>query len=231
MNFPTDSIHASIAMDIFSLPRVARDDIYRRVLTLGHPIYLFQETGSSVVAIFAPDRPVYWLALLHTNQKVYHEARTILYRLNHFSFMDTTQRQATLAQSFLQRIGPVNAGHLSHVSINFPVVESLRAVQSDGKHSALGKDDLLSLQLLLEKCMSLMTLELRLYGENALALNKASQNIAGAKLIRDTFDQIDIQRKGIRSLSNFVVRVFNGLPAPEVVEHMKRLGWAVLPGH
>ena len=139
--------------------------------------------------------------------------------------------QASLAQSFLQRIGPVNASHLSYVSINFPVVEGLRDVQSHGEHSALEKDDFLSLQLLLDKCTNLMTLEMRLYGENAKVLNKTSQNAAGAQLIREAFAQIDTQRKGIRSLSSFVVRVYNGLPAPEVVEYMKRLGWAVLPGH
>ena len=54
MDFPEGGCpHSSTAMDIFSLPRVTRDDIYRRALALGHPIYLFQEAGSSVVAIFA----------------------------------------------------------------------------------------------------------------------------------------------------------------------------------
>ena len=158
-------IPSSSVMDIFSLPRVVRNDIYQGVLALGHPIYLFQYTGSSAVAIFAPDRPVHWLALLYTNQKVYSEARAVLYGLNHFGFVDTARCQASLVQCFLQRIGPVNAGHLSHVSINFPVVEGLGRVESHGEDSGLGKDDVLSLHLLLEECTNLTTLEMRLYGE------------------------------------------------------------------
>lgn len=36
--------------------------------------------------------------------------------------VDTTRSQANLLQSFLDLIGSVNAGYLSHICINFPVV-------------------------------------------------------------------------------------------------------------
>lgn len=62
--------------------------------------------------------------------------------------MDTTNYQGGLLQSFLNCIGPVNAGLLSHLSINFPVVES---VEGQPERVILSEDDLYSLKLLQEK--------------------------------------------------------------------------------
>ena len=67
--------------------------------------------------------------------------------------------------------------------------------------------------------------------KNATDLIKASQDVVGARLIREAFTEFDTRRKGISSLANLVVRFYNGLPAPEVEESVKRLGWALLPGH
>src|SRR5690348_734851 len=87
---------AAPVADIFSLPRAIRDDIYRRVLVVGHPILVFQETGSPMVEHFAPDKPRRWLALLCASRKVCDEAVVILYCASHFCFMDTAQHQANL---------------------------------------------------------------------------------------------------------------------------------------
>ncbi len=218
-------------VDILSLPRAVRDDIYRRVLVVRHPIFVFQETGSSVVESFAPDKPRRWHALRHVSHKVCDEAREILYGANHFSFMDTAQHQASLLSSFLHHIGPVNAGHLRHISINFPVMSGLGSV---GKHGGgeftLREDDLQSMQLLQEKCTSLKTLEMRLYGQNAADLYKASQDTASAQLVREALIQIDARREAISSLDDFIIRVYGEPLAPELEESKRWLGWAVLPG-
>jgi hypothetical protein len=110
-------------MSLLSLPRNVRDDIFRRVLLVAHPLYLFQDGDSSMVETFGPEIRVRWRALLYTNRQVLDEASAVLYGSNNFSLVDTTQKQVVLLQSFLNRIGSTNAGLLSHICINFPVAE------------------------------------------------------------------------------------------------------------
>lgn len=228
MDSPRRTTHpshaASSVINLFRLPRIVRDTIYRRVLAVRHPIYLFQETVSSVVEAFAPGKPRRWLALLHTNRTIYDEAKIILYGLNHFSFIDTVQNQGGLIHSFLERIGPANAGYLSHITINFP------ALERHGGEFTFGDDDLRSLQLLREHCTGLKTLEMRLYGQNATALHKASQDAASAQRIREMLVQIDARRKAISSFCSFVIRGYGGPLVPELEEAERRLGWVALLG-
>ncbi|KUJ20605.1 uncharacterized protein LY89DRAFT_695211 [Mollisia scopiformis] len=227
----TSSIHtshtASPLFGIFSLPRKVRDDIYRRVLVVAHPLYLFQQTGSEVVEIFAPERPVRWLALLYTNRQVHEEAGAVVYGLNHFMFMDTTRHQANLLQSFLNCIGSFNAGHLSHISINFPVAEIVKG--QPGK-IVLREDDLHSLKLLQEKCIKLTRLETLVHSYNSIGLAKESQDSDDSQFWQEALSQIDAQLKVIPSLSKTIVRFYNGPPTSEVVELMQRLRWVILPG-
>ena len=113
----------SAGTDFFGLPRDIRNRIYKIVLIVAHPVYLFQDAGSRVET-FAPDRPFQWLSLLYTNRQIHSEATPVLYGVNEFSLVDTTPQQFGLLKSFLDCIGSVNAGLLSHLCINFPVVES-----------------------------------------------------------------------------------------------------------
>src|SRR6187399_3023064 len=107
------------------LSRELRDRIYQRVLYVAHPLYLFTQGGSNQVELFAPERPVRWLALLYTNRQVHTEASATLYRSHKFVMVDTTHNQANLLQFFLNKIGSVNAGHLTHICINFPAAGSV----------------------------------------------------------------------------------------------------------
>jgi hypothetical protein len=218
---------ASPLFNFLSLPRNARNDIYRRVLFVAHPLYLFQETGSEVVEIFAPERPARWLALLYTNRQVREEASEVLYGSNNFTFMDTTRHQANLLQSFLNCIGPVNAGHLSHICINLPVAES---VEGQPGEILLREDDLRSLKILQEKCNKLTTLETLVHSYNSMGLSKAGQDSDDLQFIREALSQIDTQLKAIPSLSKTIVRFYNGSPTPEVAEMIQGLGWVILPG-
>ena len=92
-------------MSLLSLPRNIRDDIFKRVLVVRHPLYLFQDKYSAVVETFGPEIPVRWLALLYTNRQVHDEASAVLYGLNRFTLVDTTRQQVRLLQSFLNCIG------------------------------------------------------------------------------------------------------------------------------
>jgi hypothetical protein len=149
----------------------------------------------------------------------------VLYGLNHFTFMDTTQHQGDLLQSFLNCIGSVNAGLLSHLSINFPVVES---VEGQPGKVMLRDDDLYSLKLLQEKCPNLATLEALVHSRNSKYLFNASQD--DAHFIREALPQIDAQLKAISSLKNIIVRSYDGTPAPLVMELMQGFGWLVCLG-
>ncbi|KAL6827247.1 hypothetical protein J3E69DRAFT_333421 [Trichoderma sp. SZMC 28015] len=150
-------------MGFSDLPERVRYDIYKRVLVMGHPIYLFQDNGSRVET-FAPDIPIRWLALLHSNGQVYREACTVLYGMNRFTLVDTKQQQVGLLQSFLDRIGPKNTNLLSHLCINFPVVEKRKGRSCEVE---LREDSRQSLRLLQERCANLTTLETFIHGNNS----------------------------------------------------------------
>ncbi len=74
----------------FDLPRHVRDVIYREVLEVAHPLYLFKDSRSPKVELFAPEKRRRWLALLFTNRQLHAEARAILYS-NHFTFVDNAK--------------------------------------------------------------------------------------------------------------------------------------------
>jgi hypothetical protein len=214
---------SSLAISFFTLPREIRNDIYRRVLVVAHPLFLFQDTGSRVET-FAPDRPFRWPALLYTNRQVHDEASAVLYGLNHFTFEVEMQHQFGPLQSFLNCIGPVNAGLLSHLSINFPVAES---VEGQPGKVTLREDDLRSLKLLQEKCTHLTTLETLVYSQNSRRLINASHD--DSQFIREALSQINAQLKAISTLREIIVKFNDGHPTPSVMELMQDLGWVVLP--
>lgn len=211
----------------FDLPPQARDDIYRKVLAVGHPLYLFKDSHSPRVKLFAPDTRPRWLALLFTNRQLHAEASAILYRFNHFAFVDTsptTPNPGNVVQSFLNNIGSVNAAHLSHVSINFPGADS-----QDGK-AVLREADFCVLKLLQEKCNGLATLELLVQQGNSKGLTAAGQAQDSSHSARETLSQVDAQFKDIPSLRKVIVRFYSGSPAPGVAELMQGYGWVILTG-
>jgi hypothetical protein len=149
----------------------------------------------------------------------------VLYSLNHFTFMDTTQHQGGLLQSFLNCIGSVNAGLLSHLCINFPVAES---VEGQPGKVMLREDDSYSWKLLQEKCTNLTTLETLVHSQNSGRLINASHD--DSQFIREALSQIDALLRAISSLKKIIVRSYDGTPTPLVMESMQGLGWVILPG-
>ncbi|QYT01013.1 hypothetical protein H0G86_008069 [Trichoderma simmonsii] len=211
-------------MEFSDLPERVRYDIYKRVLVIAHPIYLFQDNGSRVET-FSPDIPIRWLALLHSNGQIYREARAVLYSMNRFTLVDTTQQQAGLLQSFLDSIGSVNANLLSHLCINFPVVEN-RKGQSCGVE--LREDGRQSLKLLQEKCASLKTLETFVHGNNSSFLTETCEG--NSQFVREALLRVDAQLKTISSLKQIIVRVYARNLTSSVMDMMRGLGWVVVLG-
>lgn len=206
------------------LPERVRYDIYERVLVVSHPIYLFQGKGSRVET-FAPDIPGCWLALLHSNGQTYREASAVLYGMNCFTLVDTTQQQVCLLQSFLDCIGSVNANILSHLCINFPVVEN----REDQSHEVKLRDDgRQSLRLLQEKCANLTTLETFVHSDNSSFLTKPYKG--NSQFVREALLRIDAQLNAISSLKKIIVRVYIDTLTSSVMDMMRGLGWVVVFG-
>jgi hypothetical protein len=202
------------------LPKEIRIHIYRKILTVPHPLYLFQEPNSRVES-FAPDKPHRWLALLLTNRQIRNEASVELYGTNQFHLVDTTPQQAKLLQAFLDCIGAENAASLSHLSINFPVLEDEYGRPGEVKFR---HDSLQSLELLRKNCTKLSTLKILVHSKNNSIFKRADDSLQQALLL------IDAQLKTIPSLGKIVVPVKarDGAPTSAAKEIMQGLGWVVV---
>lgn len=216
---PTDST----AINFFGLPSKARKDIYERVLTVAHPLYVFRDTGPRVET-FAPDKPPQWRTLLFVNRKMNSEASAVLYGTNSFTLLDTTRREIGLLQAFLDCIGPVNANLLSHLCINFPDIEG-----QPGQPRCLREGSLQDLKLLQEKCTNMTTLETHVYSNNSAVFTRTDQD--DLQFIREALLQFDVQLRAIPSLKKIIIRVYGGTPTPSVMAFMQGFGWVVLRGN
>lgn len=216
----------SRSVSFLSLPIETRNNVYKRVLAMPHPLYLFQDVGGPVET-FAPDKPYRWSALLYTNQQISNEAKAFLYGTNNFVLqeVETIQQQGTLLKSFLNCIGPVNAGLLSHLCINFPATEK---VEGQSGEIRIREDGLQGLQLLQNECTNLKTLEILIYERHANDLIKEDQN--NTNFAREVLSEIQAHLRTITPLNKIIVRVCSGNPAPSVREFLQELGWVVLTG-
>jgi hypothetical protein len=214
------SLTHSTPVNFLNLPRGVRNNIYKRLLVLRHPIYIFQEPNSPVES-FAPDRPFRWLALLHTNRQIYTESSAVLYSMNQFHFEDITPTQVDLLRSFLDCIGPMNAASLSRLCVNFPVAER---IHDQAERVELRTDSLQSVRLYQDKCTKLSTLELVVHYKNSSFFREPNDFLRGALSL------IDSQLRAVPSLRRIIVRFidFNGIPTTSVGDFMRELGWEVV---
>jgi len=224
---------SNTGLGLLGVPRNIRDKIYQPLLVIPHPLYLFSDGASLKVGLFAPDRPSQWLALLHVNRQLRNEAVKTLYGSHQFVLVDTTRIQTNLLQSFLDLIGPINAGYLRHVCINFPVV--VTDSQQEMKTLHVAEIDLLGLRLIREKCPGLTTLEMYVHSENSrgLATTATTMTAAQSEVSQNTMAalaQVDAELKTIPSLEKVTIRLFSGPLALEVAQLVESFGWHVLPG-
>lgn len=210
------------AIGFLDLPKWVRQNVYKRVLVVGHSVHLFQDFGPRVET-FAPDRPKRWLALLYTNRQVYGEAKAVLYGKNNVYLMDRPQQQDVLLRSFLNGLGSLNADFLSRLSISFPVAER---TQDQSDTVKIREDSLQNLSLLQEKCTKLTTLEMNISTENSSFLTEAAED--KSHFVREALLQIDAQLKAVSSVKKVVVRLYIHNLSPLIVDSMQGLGWVVL---
>ncbi|KAL2869396.1 uncharacterized protein BJX67DRAFT_28622 [Aspergillus lucknowensis] len=185
---------------------------------------LFQDPGSRVES-FAPERPRRWLALLYTNQQISKEASAVLYGVNHFAVEETgpLQHQGSLLKS-LDRIGPANAGFLSHLSITFP---ALREVEAQSGKIELAQAGLQNLNRLQTKCSRLRTFETLVYGQGSS--NPFQEDLEKNESIQEVLIKVNAQLRAIGTLENITVKFCSGSPSPSVRDFLRGLAWVVLP--
>jgi hypothetical protein len=219
-SFDSSKLATSATVNFLDLPKGIRNDIYENVLAVPHPLYLFQEPNSRVET-FAPEKPSRWLPILLTNRQICREASAILYGTNHFHLVDTTQQQLGLLRSFLDCIGSVNAASLSHLCINFPVLEEVDHQVGEVK---LRDDSLGSLKLLREKCTTLSRLETLGHNKRNSVFRRTDDTLHKVLLL------IDEQFKAIYSLEKIIVRVVagDGVPTTLAKNFMQGLGWVLV---
>lgn len=213
----------SRTIGFFSLPRKIRDNIYKEVLRVRHPIYLFQD-GSSRVETFGPERPLRWLELLKVNRQMNTEASEVLFKANHFTLLDERMPQDQLLEAFLTCIGPANSASLSHLSICFPALE-----EGPSEDPKLRQDSRQRLKLLHDCCTNLETLEITFDVKNIRDLERATEG--NPQHIRGVLSRCHSQLKVLPSLQNIIVRVTGPSPSPSTTDAMQTLGWTVLPAY
>jgi hypothetical protein len=218
---PSRSTNSS-AIDIFSLPLKARNEIYKHTLVLLHPLYISKDTGARVET-FAPDKPPHCLALLHTNQQMKNEASAVLYGENKFVFLEEGPQQFDLLKNFLDCIGPENTSSLSHVCINFPISEC------QPQKLELRDDGMQSLKLLQERCTGLKTMSYLVSSKDFNALSRMNQETPHT--VREALLAFDAQLKAISLLEKVIITFYNGKPSPTLMESMRNLGWIVQPAN
>ncbi|KAL2133438.1 hypothetical protein VTI74DRAFT_2324 [Chaetomium olivicolor] len=216
------AMKSSRASRLFLLPGEIRNEIYRRVLVLAHPLYLFQDRGSEKARLLAPRKPTRWLALLYTNRRLHGEARAVLYQANRFALVEMTQNQANLLHTFLNGIGSINTGHLSHIFISFPAAEE---ASDQAGEVILKPDSLQTSKLLQEKCTSLTTLETSVHCQNFEGLTATSYNSDNFQFAREMLSQVNAHLKAIPSLGKVLVQVYSGPLTPAVVKLTGGFGW------
>ncbi|OJJ72031.1 hypothetical protein ASPBRDRAFT_43432 [Aspergillus brasiliensis CBS 101740] len=222
----TPTISATPSPNFLDLPLKIRNNIYKQVLAIPHPLHIFQDPGCPLEA-FAPEKPCFWLALTCVNRLISNETRKILYSVTQFTLqeMETTCHQGTLLESFLNCIGATNSGILSHLCVNFPAIERLSGASGEIR---LTEHGLRRLLLLRQSCTGLKTLEILIFGQltSNLFINDQINEFA-----RKIFLEVDAQIRGIAPLNTIVVRIYtSSIPPVAVREFLQRLGWTVKLG-
>ncbi|PSK43018.1 hypothetical protein B9Z65_6972 [Elsinoe australis] len=206
----------------FALPRKARDAIYKEVLSVSHPLYLFQDTPS-YMGVFAPEVPPHWLALLYTNRQASRESSAVLYAKNVFAFVDQAEEQTSLLRRFFTSIGPVNSSFLTRLCIDFP------AFPGRPEGPELRRDSQEGLKLVRDHCVGLTTIEFSL---NSLSSRKLTSMVQGEKSIaQEAIAQIRSSLQSMPSLQEVYIRLQGTRPPDFIVQIMRDCDWIVTPAH
>ncbi|KAE8151967.1 hypothetical protein BDV25DRAFT_80739 [Aspergillus avenaceus] len=209
---------------LLTLPYELRQRIYVHLLTLLHPVYLFQDPGCPIET-FIPENPpptgcLYCTPTARSPPKQKH----ILYSRNCFTVLyPAMQDSLLLLSSFLGCIGPVNARSLGHLCIGFPGVEVSSGTEKTLK---LRGETMQRLKVLAGSCAGLQRVEILIYGGKILSDLKSCSHTSLRRILAETGAVL----RSIESLATILVRVYGGVLTAPVRDSLQELGWAVSLG-
>jgi hypothetical protein len=202
-------------VDFFSLPSEVRNKIYEELLVHSNTIIL-NRTWYLDSTIYASGILHLYLAILLLNKKAHREASSILYSRNCFEIQNSE-----LLTSFLDQIGPQNAGTLRRLVIAFP------AFHNDG-HAVgitLQEDGVWTLDLIHDKCQNIVTLETSLHTTNAMEIRL--DEFDSPRAADQALALVDARLKAIPSLQELLVHVYGEPINLALREKMRDYGWII----
>jgi hypothetical protein len=203
-------------VDFFDLPGEVRNKIYEELLIHSNTIFLNVARCNLDPPLYSAEFIHLCPAILQVNKKAHREASSILYSRNCFEV-----ENFELFASFLDQIGPQNAGFLRRLVIAFP------AFHNDG-HSVgitLQDDGLRTLDLIRDKCQNIVTLETSLHTTTAMeiCLDEAESPRAAEQALA----LVDARLKAIPSLQELLVHVYDEPINIPLREKMRDYGWII----
>lgn len=216
-----------MTVDFFSLPGEVRNKIYEELLVSSNTIAIFLNITWSLnfrprgPRIFGTDSDGsgllhLYLVILRLNKIVHREASSILYSRNCFQIQNSN-----ILASFLDQIGPQNAGLLRQLVIAFP------AFHNDG-HAVgitLQEDSVQMLDLICDKCQNIVTLETSLHTTDAMEI--LLDEFDGPRAADQALALVDTRLKAIPSLQKFLVNVYDEPINLALREKLRDCGWII----
>lgn len=201
---------SSMPTTFMSLPSELRNQIYQDVLLSENPIVVKAIYGIDMLDI----NPV----LLLANRTIHREASSLLYAQNTFNLSECTQQDGV---SFLETIGPENAGRIGRVIINFPGLK-FDASLTPGV-SAPDKRDVILIEKIKHSCHSLHTITIPAYStrDTLSCYDTPEQQGAFVELLT----QLNTLLKNIPSLQDIIVEAFEGSFFDDQIKIMESHGW------
>lgn len=221
-----------------SLPSELRNKIYKLILVSNSPIEVGACSAMSPSPMYR--EPLDWdwswprsTSMLLVSRQIYHEAEAILYSHNFFVMYSP---RLDLLECFLNHIGPVKASLLSHLYINYPIMETFPHCRPG--EVKLQRDGLRSLRLLQQKCTNLRKLTLGEFVKIPFVgfLDNLCVHVVNSVNIRpilhEYFVRVNTELQAITSLAEVTVHL-PGLNSIDILlrealeEAMREFGWVL----
>ncbi|KAI9642000.1 hypothetical protein NHQ30_009871 [Ciborinia camelliae] len=199
-----------MSANFLSLPSELRNNIYEQLLVVESPFSL------SAFGTFQRREKV-TLGLLRANKTIYGEASFVLYARNRF---DLSWCDTEYIESFLARIGRINASCITYICINFPEFDHL-----DLHDITLEEDSSRMLARLQSDCTGLNTLQTSL--NTTYEMEVRLDRLDNLNIVVEALALVDAHFRGISSLQNIIVEVYEEGPSDFIRNEEIKNRWTV----
>ncbi|KAH6652794.1 hypothetical protein BKA67DRAFT_301437 [Truncatella angustata] len=193
--------------NFLSLPRELRDQIYGLCLLREEPFDPWM--GYDL-------RQELTIGLFRVSKTVHHETSSLFYTLNHFDFSTATPGEIAL---FITAIG-THSNYIRHIHINFPQFLHLEPGNVTLEDSHIG-----ILANIQSGCTNLSTVTTSLWSSNAMELKLDALDYP--KIVNEALKLADSHFRGIPSLQEIIVELYEDGPNDHIRRQMKSYGWTI----